>query len=247
MLLCTFSTEREEENFVTLLDIASMLGLGFDFAAPIDSPKLHPSICVSYGAPPDENLRWGTSGVQKKHMCIGLTFVTEFCLFFFCLLVQPDGLLFCLKWDKPLCFPSSTLSTAGFPVLGDLSVHIRTCFLLFLAPMLPCFLVPLYLPLSLFPFILLSFFQSPVSLPDSLPDGAFHYSITSLTGDIKPLCSSCRPPCDKFADHYLLSVTASIHHQGAGILYSVMGKLHRAFHKCLLLLADWTLSSRDLC
>lgn len=57
MLPCTFSTEREEENFVTLLNIASMLELGFDFAAPIDSPKLHPSICVSCGAPPDENLR----------------------------------------------------------------------------------------------------------------------------------------------------------------------------------------------
>lgn len=161
--------------------------------------------------------------VFRRNMCMGLTFVTELCLFFFGLLVQPDGLLFCLKWDKPRCFPSSTLSTTGFPVLTDLSLHSCTCFLLFLDPLLLCLLVPLYLPLSLSPFISLSFIYS-LSLCDSLPDCAFHYSITSLTGDIKPLCWSCRPPCDKFADDYSLSGPPSIYHPVAGTLYLVMGK-----------------------
>lgn len=128
-------------------------------------------------------------------------------------------------------------------------MHSHTCFLLFLAPMPPCLLAPLYFPLSLFPFILLFFFFIPCpSRSDSLPDGAFHYSITSVTGDIKPLCSSCRLPCVKFTHDHFFSVTASIHYQGDGILNLVMRKLHKAFHKCsvMLLLTDWTLSSRDL-
>lgn len=77
----------------------------------------------------------------------------DFALFFFCLLVQPDSLLFCLKWDKPRCFPSFTLTAAGFPGLRDLSLHSCTCFLLFLAPPLPCLLVPIYFPFSLSQFI----------------------------------------------------------------------------------------------
>lgn len=142
-------------------------------------------------------------------MCRGLTFVTEFSLFFFCLFVQPDGLLFCLQWDKPRRFLLSTASTTGFPVLGDLSVHIRTCFLIFLAPSLPCFPHP----------ILLASLPSPIYPPHSLPDATFCCSIFSLTGDMKPLCSSCKRPCDECTDDRLLSVTASIHHKGAIVLY----------------------------
>lgn len=146
-------------------------------------------------------------------MCRGSTCVTEFSLFFFCVLVQPDGLLFCLQWDKPRCFLLSTASTAGFPGLGDLSVHIRTCFLIFMAPSIPCFPVPSYWPLYPVPFILLSFFNPPPPA-DSLPDAVFCCSIFSLTADMKPLCSSCKRPCDECTDDHLLSVTASIHHKG---------------------------------
>lgn len=134
-------------------------------AAPLNFLRLNHPTCVSYGAPSDEDLRWGTSGAHKKHMHIRLTFVTELCLFFFCLLVQPDGLLFCLKRDKPRCFPSSTLSTAGFPGLGDLSLHSCTCFLCFVS--LPCSLVCLshYISLFLCPHLFfLSVFSFPVSL-----------------------------------------------------------------------------------
>lgn len=151
---CIFNTER-------FRDVAAT----FFCAAPLNFLRLNPPTCVSYGAPSDEDLRWGTSGAHMKHMHIRLTFVTELCLFFFCLLVQPDGLLFCLKRDKPRCFPSSTLSTAGFPGLGDLSLHSCTCFLCFVS--LPCSLVCLshYISLFLCPHLFfLSVFSFPVSL-----------------------------------------------------------------------------------
>lgn len=112
----------------------------------------------------------------------------RFLFVFLCLLVRPDSLLFCLKWDKPqCCFLLFTSFTTGFPVLGDLSLHSCTCFLLFLAsPTLVC--LSHYIPLSVSQFILLSLLYS-LSVFDSLPDWAFHCSITSLTGDINPASS----------------------------------------------------------
>lgn len=161
-------------------------------------------------------------------MCIRLTFLTGFCLFFFCLLVQLGSLLFCLKWDKPRCFPLSTLSTAGFPVLRDLSLRSCTCFLLFLAPLFPYLLVPLYFPSSLSPFLLL-----PVSLWPSARQRC-HHSIASLTGDIKPLCSRYGPPFYKFADDHSSSVTASYPSSIGWHTACSHGKIvHRAFSQIL--------------
>lgn len=146
----------------------------------------------------------------------------DFALFFFCLLVQPDSLLFCLKWDKPWCFPPFTLTAAGFPGLRDLSLHSCTCFLLFLAPPpSPLFACPYIFSLFLCP-SLFSFFCYSPSVFDSLAHCAFHYSITSLAGDIKPLCLSCQPLCGKFTRNYSLSVSVSIHHSVAGVLYLAM-------------------------
>lgn len=120
-----------------------------------------------------------TSAVLKKHMCTGLTFVTEFGLFFLGLLVLADGLLFCLKWDRPRCFPPSTFCTAGS--LIDTQLHLFPPGFIYFSPtliILPSFLL---------------FFASH----RNLPDGASHCSRTGLTGDDKPGCSSHRPLCHK--------------------------------------------------
>lgn len=96
--------------------------------------------------------------------------------------------LFCLKRDKASTLPlvhmiHHRVSSAS----GDLSVHIHTCFLSFWPQRSLVFSSDGGSSSSSLwsHFVLLS-----VSLlADSLPDGAFHCSIASLTGDIKPLCS----------------------------------------------------------
>lgn len=95
--------------------------------------------------------------VHRIDTCDSFLFVF---LRFACSTRQPAVLL---EWDKPQCFPSSTLSTTGFPAFRDLSAHSCTCFLSFSAPLLPCLLVRLYLQLSLSQFILLLFFCPPSS------------------------------------------------------------------------------------
>lgn len=156
-------------------------------------------------------------------MCTGLTPVTEFGLFFLGLLVQADGR--CL-------LPSVHI------------LHRREAYryALHLLPfdLLPRLLyIPLYIPLS---------FHS-LSLPASLPEGASRCSATGLTGDNKPVSCSRRPPCDKSNNRLLLSVSASVHHRGAALLYLITGKRHRAFQKrsASLLLAERAQSLRDLC
>lgn len=84
-------------------------------------------------------------------------------LFCVCLLVQPYGLLFCSKWDKPWCFLLSTLFTTGFPVFGDLLIHRHTCFRLFLASVIPCY-CPIIYPPSSDP-VYFSFLLIPCILP----------------------------------------------------------------------------------
>lgn len=156
-------------------------------------------------------------------MCTGLTLVTECGFFFRALLVQADGPLLSLKWDRPRCFPPSTFCTAG-----RLIDTLCTCFLVLICS--HTYYISHYI--SLFPFIL--------SLPESLPERASRCSATGLTGDNKPVSSSRRPPCDKSNNRLLLSVSASVYHQGAALLYLIMGKRHRAFQKCSasLLLAE---------
>lgn len=96
--------------------------------------------------------------------------------------------LFCLKRDKASTLPlvhmiHHRVSSAS----GDLSVHIRTCFLSFWPQRCLVFSSDGGSSSSSLPssFVLLSV----SSLADSLPNGAFHCSIASLTGDMKPLCS----------------------------------------------------------
>lgn len=100
----------------------------------------HPAHVMS-----SSTLPWRTSVVPKKHMCTGLILVAEFGVFFLGLLVQADGPLFSLKWDRPQCFPPSTFCTAG-----RLIDTLCTCFLLLICS--HAYYTSHYI--SLFPFIL---------------------------------------------------------------------------------------------
>lgn len=144
----------------------------------------------------------------------------------------------CFSWAclfkqmAAVCFPPSTFCTAG-----RLIDTLCTCFLLICSHAYYTSHY-IYIPLS---------FHS-LSLPASLPEGASRCSATGLTGDNKPVSCSRRPPCDKSNNRLLLSVSASVHHRGAALLYLITGKRHRAFQKrsASLLLAERAQSLRDL-
>lgn len=179
------------------------------FAAPIDSLKLHPSVLLTRPHPMRTN--------TEEHLAFRRNICAEDWHLWQNFLCFSSA---CSFNQMACCFAYSGINLGasfcpqhppqGFQCSGTYrctSAPASSYFWLLLSLV---FLIPSYWPLYPVP-------STPP--PNSLPDATFCCSIFSLTGDMKPLCSSCKRPCDECTDDRLLSVTASIHHKGAIVLY----------------------------